>query len=89
MQYILSEEEYTALKATQSTQLKLGQKKLQTLCSKICDTMPVNWGWGAPDPKPWTCILTQPKDNDYMQEWYCDNCPVTEICPHPCKEWSK
>lgn len=85
MQYILSEEEYTALKTAQSTQLKLGQKKLQELCSKICDTMPVNWGWdlGDPDPKPWRCILSQPT------EWYCDNCPVTEICPHPCKEWSK
>jgi hypothetical protein len=86
MQYILSEEEYAALKAVQSTQLKLGQKKLQTLCSKICDTMPVHWGWGGPDPKPWSCILTRsPPD----QDWYCDKCPVTEICPHPCKEWSQ
>lgn len=89
MQYILSEEEYTALKEVQTNQVKLAQKKLQTLCSKICDTMPVKWGWGGPDPKPWTCILTHEAHEDDIDEWYCDKCPVTEICPHPCKEWSK
>lgn len=84
MQYILSEEEYTALKEAQTNQVKLAQKKLQTLCSKICDTMPVECSWEpARKPAPRLCILTLNKGG------YCDDCPVTEICPHPLKGWSK
>lgn len=90
MQYILSQEEYDELKAKKNLDFKMKTKELQKLCTKICDTMPVNWGWGnhdgRTDPKPWGCILSV-KDNDY--EWYCDTCPVTEICPYPNKNWSK
>jgi hypothetical protein len=83
MQYILSQEEYNALQSKRKEDLRLSQKKLQTLCTKIADTMPVKWGWGQPDdPKPWGCYLSK----DY--EWYCDKCPVTDICPAP-KAWSK
>ena len=84
MQYILTQEEYNALKEEQVKIFRLSEKKLQDLCTKICNEMPVKWGWGGPDPKPWTCILTQEDD-----EWYCDKCPVTEICPNPRKSWSK
>ncbi len=84
MQYLLTQQELDDLKAAQTQQLRLSTKKLQTLCTKICNEMPVKWGWGGPDPKPWTCILTQEDD----EEWYCDQCPVTEICPGPI-HWSK
>ncbi len=83
MQYILTEREYKALKNKQKLDLGLQEDKLQALCTKIANEMPVNWGWGDPDPKPWMCILTE------EDEWYCDSCPVQEICPHEWKHWSK
>jgi len=46
--------------------------------------MPVKWGWSKDEEaKPWGCIHSQ------QEEWYCDSCPVQEICPEPDKEWSK
>lgn len=83
MQYILSEEEYAALKRQQQHSIELSQKKLAALCTKIANEMPVNWGWNGPDPKPWGCIHTQEDGN-----WYCDLCPVRDICPQS-KEYSK
>jgi hypothetical protein len=85
MQYILSEEEYQELNRKRSYEVQLSKSKLQKLCTKIADTMPVNWGWEGPgpDPKPWGCILTQ------KREWYCDTCPVQDICPYDHKHWSK
>lgn len=88
MQFILTQEEYNALKTEQQKIFRLSEKKLQTLCTKICNEMPVKWGWGGPDPKPWRCILTVHK-YDGASEWYCDSCPVTEICPSNEKCWSK
>ena len=84
MQYILSKEEYDALvkQAHEKDHIKLTRDELQALCTEISDTMPVNWGWGGPDPKPWGCIHSE-KD-----EWYCDSCPVQKICPSN-KNWSK
>jgi hypothetical protein len=83
MQYILTEREYKALKNKQKLDIELQEAKLQTLCTKIANDMPIKWGWGSPDPKPWTCILTA------EDEWYCDSCPVQEICPNEWKHWSK
>jgi hypothetical protein len=85
MQYILTEEEYKALISKQEKQLNLSTAKLQKLCTKICNEMPVKWGWGGPDPKPWGCII----DHELDDEWYCDMCPVQEICPSPRKSYSK
>lgn len=82
MMYILTEEEFQALKQKQKASLDLSEKKLQALCTKIADTMPVKWGWNGPDPKPWGCI------HSTEDEWYCDSCPVTEICPSD-KAWSQ
>lgn len=82
MQYILSEQEYRDLTA-QAQLVTISKAELQKLCTKIADEMPVKWGWNGPDPKPWGCILS--KDG----EWYCDKCPVQQICPEPFKEWSK
>ena len=84
MQYILTQEEYDALKAKQEHDLKISQKALQELCTRIANEMPVKWGWNTKEEaKPWGCILTM------EGEWYCDKCPVQKICPHPHKDWSK
>lgn len=84
MQYLLTQEEYDALRARQQHEIELSTKKLQKLCTKIADTMPVKWGWSKDEEaKPWGCIHSQ------QEEWYCDSCPVQEICPEPDKEWSK
>lgn len=82
MQYILTQQEYDSLKSAQEKSINLSEKKLQTLCTKIANEMPVKWGWGGPDPKPWGCVLTN-------REWYCDECPVDSICPSDRKSWSK
>jgi len=84
MQYILTQEEYDALRKKQQHELTLSKGKLQKLCTKIADTMPVKWGWSKDEEaKPWGCILT----NEH--EWYCDSCPVQEICPYHSKSWSQ
>lgn len=83
MQYILSEEEYSALKKEQEQSIRLAKGKLQKLCTKIADEMPVTWGWGGNDPKPWGCIESS------KEEWYCDKCPVQTICPKEWKHYSK
>jgi hypothetical protein len=86
MQYLLEHDEYMKLVTKQRLELKLQQDKLQKLCTKIAEDMPVVWGWGGPDPKPWGCILSENEDKD---PGYCDKCPVDEICPNERKRWSK
>lgn len=84
MQYILSQEEYDALRAKQNHELKLSKDKLQTLCTQIADTMPVSVKWiNNGEPSPWGCVLSTDYDH------YCDHCPVADICPNTHKEWSK
>ena len=101
MQYILSEEEYKALKTDADrgkrfeghTTVHMTRKQLQDLCTKIADTMPVKWGWGKPDtPKPWGCVITAQKTAEAeggSGEWYCDTCPVQRLCPYEGKSWSQ
>jgi hypothetical protein len=86
MQYLLTQEEYDELKAQKRGIRLENTKKLQALCTKIADTMPVNWGWKGPDPKPWGCIITVQREG---HEWYCDQCPVQDICPYPGKSYSQ
>jgi hypothetical protein len=84
MQYVLTQEEYDALRARQEHELTLSRAKLQKLCTNIADTMPVKRSWDPKaEPAPWGCILTE------KHEHYCDLCPVQEICPESDKEWSK
>jgi hypothetical protein len=80
MMYVLTSEEYADLLAAKETKLKLSGDRLQRLCTKIAETMPVKWSWGPgkTTPQPWTCILT--KGNE---DWHCDECPVQSICPGP------
>ena len=86
MQYILNEDEYKQLVAAANKKplVRLSTEGLQTLCTKICNEMPVVWeGWlKERPPSPWGCKLTN------ENEWYCDNCPVQTICPTG-KSWSK
>lgn len=85
MQYILTEQEYANLKAESEVAKKKLDKTLQDLCTKVCDNMPIKWDWGDSKIfKPWGCILTHNED-----EWYCDQCPVEEKCPHKDKRFSK
>jgi len=86
MQYILTQEEFDQLKSDQEQRLAVDLGKLQRLCTKICNEMPVEWGWGG-DPKPWGCMLT--KENEFDEEWCCDRCPVATICPCVDKRWSQ
>ena len=88
MQYILDEFEFHSLKHNKETAIKLAKDKLQALCTKICDEMPVEWWGNPPIVQPWGCILTKDEDHPF-EEKYCDKCPVTEICPYEHKNWSK
>ena len=56
MQYILTQEEMDELKKAKQRSFDVTTKQLQKLCTKIANEMPVVWGWGGPDPKPWGCI---------------------------------
>lgn len=83
MQYILSEEEYNELLRRATARKIELDKKYQNLCTKIADELPIDAGWRSVEPAPWGCILTK------KREWYCDRCPVKEICPYPNKHYSK
>ena len=81
MQYILTEQEYNDLKAKQKLSLNLQTDKLQAVCTKIANEYPIKF-WGREEASPWGCVFTE-------TDWYCDQCPVQEICPNEFKEWSK
>ena len=81
MQYLLTPEEYEALKNAGANEKTRLEAVLQDLCTKVADHMPVA---GYPrEGKPWGCIKT------VKHEWYCDQCPVRQVCPNQWKEWSK
>lgn len=86
MQYLLSEGEYSELKRDQSDRIQMSKAKLQALCTLAAQYIPVPHEWSQDKtPRPWGCILG-PRDQDPV---YCDDCPASEICPNPRKEWSK
>lgn len=80
----VSEAKYRELQKAAKPMFDITTKQLQALCTKICNEMPITRDW-APndDPRPWGCVL------DYDEEWYCDECPVQQICPSKEKRWSK
>jgi hypothetical protein len=82
MQYLLTQEEYDLLLTSRAE--RPSEKTLATiqeLCTKVADHMPVKF-WGRDEETPWGCILTK-------EDWYCDECPVQNLCPHKFKRWSK
>jgi len=81
MMYILTQEEFDLLQEKNRKLTKDAQKILQDLCIRVANNEPVKEGWYK--GKPWGCILTE------EGEWYCDDCPVQDICPHDYKEWSQ
>lgn len=94
MKYLLDEDEYQQLKSFQRLAILQETEKLQALCTKICNEMPVEYekpdGF-LTDPRPWHCILSlQRTDNLHgYQGGYCDHCPVISICPYKGKKFSK
>lgn len=81
MQYILTQEEYDELKRDRKHNFDLSNKKLQELCTKICNEMPLKYEW-INQIFPWKCILTETENH------YCDNCIVQDICPNEWKRFS-
>jgi hypothetical protein len=87
MEYILSEEEMQEIRELKQT---LGKRSigmpsvqtLQTICTKIANEWKTRKCYDG-EMVPWGCILTVP------HEYYCDDCPVLTICPHPHKRWPK
>lgn len=94
MNYLLDEDEYQQLKSFQRLTILQETEKLQTLCTKICNEMPVQYE--LPDgklsePRVWHCILSL-RRTDTLHGYhggYCDKCPVISICPHKGKRFSK
>lgn len=89
MQYILTQEEFDKLKADAARIIGKMADDLQTACTLVADHMPIKapWAPASTDPKPWGCILSQTSPT--KDEWYCDHCPVRNICPHPNKNLTK
>jgi hypothetical protein len=94
MMYILTEEEYQNLRQVRALKeagiKRAATKKMQDLCTQIADTMPIK-GRKKGDPSvPWLCKITVEREGrDHDAEWYCDRCPVVEICPHGNKTFSQ
>lgn len=92
MQYILSQEEMDEVNQLRKdvkvvNELFKREAKLQRICTKAANEWPVKY-WGRKEAEPWGCKITMEKNKE-VDEWYCDNCPVQEICPYPFKGWSK
>lgn len=96
MQYILTEDEYNKLQAdnTNTKLHNMKKKDLESFCKQVANTMPVTGCHVDEDDDnaviingekavPWNCIYS-----DKVDDWYCDECPCTKICPMN-KEWSK
>ena len=86
MQYLLTEEEYSTFRKGHLEDLAEKDAIIQRLCTEVANHKPVRWGWDkdiVEDTKPWKCILTE----EY--EWYCDTCPVQDVCPREYKQYSK
>lgn len=84
MQYILTEAEYAELKLERDARERSMTGRLQEICTLAAQHIPVPCDWSRDkQPRPWGCILAKPSPG------YCDDCPVSDVCPNPCKEWSK
>lgn len=85
MQYLLSEAEYEDLQKKIREKSESDSASLQRVCTLAAQHVPVappEWS-SDKTPRPWGCILTPSSPG------YCDDCPVSEECPYPHKEWSQ
>ena len=86
MQYLLTQQEYEALRREKTLRTDSEKAELQAFCTLAAQHVPVVVEWRADKtPRPWGCILGSREQNP----GYCDKCPASEICPFDGKEWSK
>ena len=86
MQYLLTQQEYDALRDTKRRLSEEQETDLQALCTLAAQHIPVVVEWRSDKtPRPWGCILGPREQNP----GYCDQCPAQEVCPYKGKEWSK
>lgn len=87
MQYLLTKDEYDALRAEQQASLDASKAKLQKLATSAANHIPILHDWAPKDPAtPWGCILNKAPE---ANPGYCDDCPAQIICPHDGKEFSQ
>ena len=86
MQYLLTEQEYNALKAEQRRRMEASEAELQAFCTLAAMHIPVVLEYSHDKtPRPWGCILGPVTQTP----GYCDDCPAKNICPNDRKEWSQ
>lgn len=87
MQYLLTAEEYTSLTTAKKQAEEKVAADMQTLCTEVANLKPIVRPWTKEGAvTPWGCILNKaPLSNPV----YCDCCPVKDMCPNKCKNWSK
>lgn len=85
MKYLLDQEEYDALLRKAELKGLALKKTIQDLCIKVAVHMPIirDWDKDRNPPEPSGCVIENPK------QIYCDDCPVSNVCPREHKEWSK
>lgn len=89
MQYIFTEEEYKTLLENKEKIDEKKTNKLLNVCINVADTMPITYRNDKHGiQQPWGCMITYIRKG-VNQEWYCDQCPVNEICPYEGKRFSK
>ena len=86
MQYILTQQEYDALRDGAKQRRDQETRDLQWLCTQAAMHIPVP---GPNEPvasaRPWGCIL----EPSHLNPIVCDDCPAKAVCPHDGKEWSQ
>lgn len=88
MQYLLTPDEYGALKGANEEYRKTVRAVLQDLCIRVATHEPIKMAWAPSlEPSPNGCILKESPDGARAE--YCDDCPVCRVCPHDMKAWSK
>jgi hypothetical protein len=91
MQYLLSEEEMTAIRNERTAKSKLPTLEglinvVQHAACNMIDTRPPNGR--KPETQPHGCIHVKDVRGPAYQTQYCDGCSMAGICPQ-FKEWSK
>ena len=86
MQYLLTQQEYEALRREKSLRTDGEKARLQELCTTAAQHIPIVIEWSSDKtPRPWGCILG-PRE---QSPGYCDQCPAKDVCPHEGKRVSK